>query len=599
MKKSVVLLLVFFPFFIFSQNTVEWKEDFSDGNFTANPKWIGTNDNFIVNSSLQLQSKAPITSKSYLSTSSEIFDNAVWEFWVKINYNPTSSNYASVYLIADRADLSNEVYGYYVQIGNTSDEISLYLQEGSKKTKIIDGTDGRTNSNPAEVRVKVVRDKDGNFMLYSKLPSDTDFYSEGSTQNLKVSESKFFGMLYSNSSLTGNAYFFDDISVIGEKFVDVIPPVWTNLMLVEPNKLILTFSEPVDLSAANFQIDSETGSNSGKLVSADNLSVELTFNVNFEKGRIYTVEALNVKDLAGNLMENTQRQAGIIEKTDFGDLIINEILFEPAANGPEYFEVFNKSSKVLDLSTVTFGTRKTDGSYTPANFFPSKTLILPGKYLALTQAPEIIRNTYIAPDTANILYSDKWTSLSNTNAGFLITNQNGDSIYDEVNYDIKWHHPLIKDTQGVSLERINPSLPSQSPESWHSAASEVHYGTPGYKNSQFRDIISYSSESNRVWLEPEVFTPDNDGIDDVAFIRYKTESVGFTANVIVFNSIGVKIKQIAANTLLATDGILTWDGKTDREQNVNPGIYVLYFEMINAEKGVKKIEKLPLVVSAR
>ena len=102
-----------------------------------------------------------------------------------------------------------------------------------------------------------------------------------------------------------------------------------------------------------------------------------------------------------------------------------------------------------------------------------------------------------------------------------------------------------------------------------------------------------------MWLEPEVFTPDNDGIDDVAFIRYKTESVGFTANVIVFNSIGVKIKQIAANTLLATDGILTWDGKTDREQNVNPGIYVLYFEMINAEKGVKKIEKLPLVVSAR
>lgn len=599
MKKSVVLLLVFFPFFIFSQNTIEWKEDFSDGNFTVNPNWIGINDNFTVNSSLQLQSKAPITSKSYLSTSSEVFDNAVWEFWVKINYNPTSSNYALVYLIADRADLSNEVYGYYVQIGNTSDEISLYLQEGSKKTKLIDGTDGRTNSNPAEVRVKVVRDKDGNFMLYSKLPADMDFYSEGSTQNLKVLGSKFFGMLYSNSSLTGNAYFFDDISVTGEKFVDVVLPVWTNLMLVEPNKLILTFSEPVDLSAANFQIDNVTVTNSGKLVSADNLSIELTFNANFEKGKIYTVDALNVKDFAGNLMENTQKQTGIIEKTDFGDLIINEILFEPVANVPEYFEVFNKSSKILDLSAVTFGTRKTDGSYTPVDFFPAKTLLLPGKYLALTQAPEIIRNAYIVPDTANILYSDKWTSLSNTSGSFLITNQNGDSIYDEVNYDIKWHHPLIKDTQGVSLERINPSLPSQSPESWHSAASEVHYGTPGYRNSQFRDILYDTSESNRVWLEPEVFTPDNDGIDDVAFIRYKTEAVGFTANVIIFNSIGVKIKQIATNVLLATDGILTWDGKTDREQNVNPGIYVLYFEMINAGKGVKKIEKLPLVVSAR
>lgn len=599
MRKSVVFLSFFIPFLVFSQNTINWKEDFSDGNFTTNPTWSGMSDNFLVNTSFQLQSKAATTSKSYLTTPSEVFENAVWEFWVKINYNPTSSNYASVYIIADRADISNEVYGYYVQIGNTADEISLYVQEGTKKTKIIDGTDGRTNSNPVEVRVKVIRDKDGNFMLYSKLPSETDYYSEGSVQDVKIAGSKYFGLLYSNSSLTGNAYFFDDIVVSGEKFLDIVPPVWTNLTLLEPDKLILTFSEPVDLSSAVFQVDNGVGTPSGVVISSDLYSVQLTFPVSFEKGIIYTVDVLNVKDLAGNPLGNTQKQVGIVEKIDFGDIVINEILFEPAVDVPEYFEIYNTSAKVLDLSKLSFGTRKTDGSYAPSNFFPSKTLLLPRQYLALTLNPDIIRTTYQTPDTANILSVSKWSTLSNTSASFLIANQSGDSIYDEVRYDVKWHHPLIRNTQGVSLEKINPALPSQSPESWHSAASEMHYGTPGYRNSQYRKLVSETSSEKWVWTEPEVFTPDNDGTDDICFIRYKIDAAGFTANVTVFNSVGVKVKQIASNTLLATDGFLTWDGKTDRGLNVNPGIYVLYFEMININSGVKKTEKLPLVVSFR
>ena len=599
MRKTVVFLCFLLPFFVFSQNKIEWKEDFSDGNFTENPLWSGTTENFAVNTGFQLQSKASAASKSFLTTYSEVFDNAVWEFWVKINYNPTSSNYASIYVISDRADLSGDVNGYYIQIGNTSDEVSLYLQQGSKRTKIIDGTDGRTNSNPAEINVKLIRDKDGNFMLYSKLPSESDFYAEGSVQNLNVAGSKYFGLLFSNSSLTGNAYFFDNISVSGEKFEDKLPPEWINLILTEPNRMILNFSEPVDISQARFEADRGIGVQSEVIIAADKMKIELIFNQNFEKGKIYTLNALNVKDLAGNLLVVNQKKIGIIEKTDFGDLIINEILFEPATDIPEYFEVFNHSSKILDLSKISFGTRKTDGSFSPANYFPDKTLILPGQYLALTPDPEIIKNTYSTPDTANIIFSSKWSALNNISASFLITNQTGDSIYDEVKYDVKWHHSLINNTKGVSLEKLNPSLPSQSSESWHSASSQSGYGTPGYRNSQYREITAETSTEKWVWIEPEAFTPDNDGTDDVCFIRYKTDAAGYTANVTVFSAVGVKMRQLASNVLLDADGFLSWDGRTDRGQNVNPGIYVLYFEMINTETGVKKTEKLPLVVSTR
>ena len=222
MKKTWVLMTVLFPIWVFSQNSVMWSDDFSDGNFTQNPTWSGMTDNFIVNTEKQLQSNASTTAKSYLSTPSEAFDDAVWEFWVRINYTTSSSNYSAVYIIADRADLSGDVNGYYVQIGNTADEISLYRQQGNTRTKIIDGTDKTVDTNPVIVNIKVTRTKDGTFSLFRKRQSDneafndTDFVQEGTNQNdTIVKGSRFLGVYVVNSSTTGKAYLFDNISVKG------------------------------------------------------------------------------------------------------------------------------------------------------------------------------------------------------------------------------------------------------------------------------------------------------------------------------------------------------------------------------------------------
>lgn len=595
MKKAILILLLVLPYYLFAQIN----ETFSDGNFTENPSWNGTTGNFTINSSLQLQSKASATSKSYLSTPCESFDDATWEFWVKINYNPSSSNYVIVYLISDREDISNDCYGYYVQIGNTSDEISLYLKKGTDKTELIDGLDGRTNSSPVEVWVKVTRDKEGNFTLYSKLPDETEYYKEGTAKNFDVLGSKYFGLLYSNTSTTGNAYYFDNITVTGDKFIDVVPPVWTGLTLFEPNRLLLNFSESVDFSNVDFEVNNGIGKPSQITPAMDKKSVELLFDRDFEKGILYTVNISNLKDLSGNPLENTQKQTGIVEKTAIGDVVLNELLFEPAENIPEYFEIYNRSSKILDLTKLYFGTRKTDGTLNTLNYFPNTLLLLPHQYLAVTTNSEAVRSFYSVPDTALIANVEKWSALNNQNGTLVLANQVGDTIFDEVNYSVKWHHPLVKITKGVSLEKINPNLPSQDSKSWHSAASEVHYGTPGYKNSQFLDLSTDNKTKKWVWIEPEAFTPDNDGINDLCTIHYQTDTNGYSANVIIFNAVGVKIKQLASNVLLSTEGFLTWDGSTDRGKNVNPGIYVLYFEMMNAETGVKKTEKLPIAVSAR
>jgi len=594
MKRSSLFFAFFVPILCFGQVN----DSFSDGNFTINPSWTGATTNFFVNSALQLQSQAVATSISVLFTPSEAFDDASWECWVKITYTTSSSNYAAIYLTSDKSDITGGCNAYYVQIGGTNDEVSLFVQEGTKKTKIIDGTDKRTDGNPVEIRIKVSRDAQGNFSLYSKLATETNFVLEGTTQNALLKKSSHFGLLYSNTSTTGSDYYFDEIVVTGQKAIDLVPPAWTLFSIENQNKLILGFSEAMDFSSATFTLDQDMGNPESLSVSADKRSIILDFSANFEKGKIYTLTISQLTDLGGNPLVLTERSIGITESIEVGDLVFNEIMFENPENSLEYLEIYNKSDKVLDVSGLIFTTRKTDGSLNSGNIIPGQTLILPQGYLAFCSDAETVKNYHACPAECNIM-TTAWSALNNESSTLVLTNQSNDTIYDELTYSNKWHHILVKNPKGVSLERMNPQLSTQDAKTWHSAGSEVNYGTPGYKNSQYRDVSSEELTEKIVWVEPESFTPDNDGVDDVCLIHYKTDNFGFVANAIILNAVGVKVYQLATNVLLSSEGVLSWDGRTSAGKNANVGIYVLYFEMFNAETGVRKQKKIPIVVSSR
>lgn len=594
MKNLGLFFMIILPFFCFGQVN----ESFLDGNFINNPFWTGTTSNFTVNNALQLQSKVSTTSTSFLFTPSESFQNAEWECWIKINYSTSSSNYASVYIASDNNDIAAGCNGYYVQIGGTNDEVSLFVQEGTKKTKIIDGSDKRTDGNTVELRIKVTRNTLGIFSLYSKTATESEFVLEGSVQNNIIKQSSYFGLLFSNTTTTGSAYYFDDILVTGIKAIDNEAPEWTTFNLELPNKLVLGFSEKMDFSGSAYVVNQEMGSPSSQTANFDKKSITLTFEKTFEKNKIYDLQISGLKDVAGNNLSDTKRSIGIPESIGLNDLVFNEIMFENPMNSLEYIEIYNRSDKLLDVSGLIFTTRKTDGTLNTGNKIPTQTMLIPNGYLALTSDADSIRNYHRCPAESNII-SIGWSSLNNESSTLVLVNAAKDTIYDELIYDVKWHHALVKNPKGVSLERIHPELPTQSQDSWHSAASETSFGTPGYKNSQYRDIDSELNKEKTVWLEPEAFSPDNDGVDDVCLIKYKTDANGYIANALIMNPSGVKVYHLATNLLLSSEGFLTWDGKTDSGKNVNVGIYVLYFEMFNPENGKRVQHKLPIVVSCR
>ena len=152
----VFVIVAFLPLTSFGQ----LNENFSDGDLTRDPPWSGNVSQFqITSSALQLAAE-PTSTTAWISTPFVSDQNTIWEFSVTMAFNPSSSNYCRVFLTSDQSDLSAALNGYFVMIGNSTDEISLYRQTGTTRTRIIDGLDGRVNLDNVSVWVKITRNQD-------------------------------------------------------------------------------------------------------------------------------------------------------------------------------------------------------------------------------------------------------------------------------------------------------------------------------------------------------------------------------------------------------------------------------------------------------
>src|SRR5690606_14115719 len=152
-----IFFTAYFLLFIASAAFAQVNESFSDGDFTNNPTWSGGNSDFVVNATFKLQSNNSVANSSYyLSTPNTLATETEWEFFCQLNFNTSSANYVDIYLTASDANLSaSTTSGYFVRIGGTDDEISLFKKSATGVlTKIIDGTDDVTNSSSSMLKIK-------------------------------------------------------------------------------------------------------------------------------------------------------------------------------------------------------------------------------------------------------------------------------------------------------------------------------------------------------------------------------------------------------------------------------------------------------------
>ena len=223
-------------------------------------------------------------------------------------------------------------------------------------------------------------------------------------------------------------------------------------------------------------------------------------------------------------------------------------------------------------------------------------ILLPESYCLLSTNGEIVKSQYDS-HYDNFLDIESLPSLPN-DEGHIIICDKSRNIIDEVFYSEKMHYDLLVETKGVSLERISSENPSYDKNNWHSAAYNVNYGTPGYKNSMSDDLKEINSD-NEINITPEIFSPDGDGFDDICNIYYYLDENAYTLNIKIFNSKGRLVKDLLNNSLVNNEGFVSWNGTDDSNHLLEPGIYIVQAEIFNLKGFVKRIRKVTVLATKK
>jgi hypothetical protein len=319
-----------------------------------------------------------------------------------------------------------------------------------------------------------------------------------------------------------------------------------------------------------------------------------------ESGLVYTLSfPAGLKDCSGNLLESGKNlQFAKPESASRSEIIINEILPNPYPEGERYIEIFNRSEKIFDLQHLVLldpYTPSPEGNK-PVSMSDEGYLFFPGKYLVLTRDPQDILTRYRVPDPDCLITVNSLPGMTDDDTGRVILARKNDlGIIDRTTYSKDMNFALLTTPDGVSLERINPSGSSDNKNNWHSASSSCGYATPGYINSQ--NLVPELTD-NMVSLFPEIFSPDNDGKEDVLFIRILPDRTGYVSNLSVFTSHGRLVRQLVRNELLSADNTFSWDGITDENLKAPIGIYIIRIDLFTPDGTVKHFMK-PAVLGGR
>ena len=367
---------------------------------------------------------------------------------------------------------------------------------------------------------------------------------------------------------------------------DTKGPAFISLFTTTPDKIQLRFDETLDpLLVENptaFEIIPPVSFTSAIVL--DPMTLELTLSNNLEQEVTYYLLPFNIYDCLGNVSSTSDTISfGLSSSPEVGDLLINEVLFNPVSGGSRFIEILNASLKFIDLQNIAIGRLKD----AQEDIYPTgiSEIISPGQIVVFSPDPSDILLRYQVPQPARLMEAalPSWDEETD-NVSILSTGE----VIDSFTYHSTWHLPIIADQNGVSLERITTMSAAANASNWHSAASTAGYGTPTGQNSQ-------------KWVQTEVempfsvinkqFSPDDDGYEDYLALNFLLTSGDDLGSVWIYDLEGRKIKNLISNESLGTSSMVQWDGRNADEVLANMGIYIIFVELWDAHGNVKEYQQ--------
>ncbi len=370
--------------------------------------------------------------------------------------------------------------------------------------------------------------------------------------------------------------------------------------------LRLTFSEGLDKSSvqngSGYLISPVLAFSSAVVDPTNPAVVLLTLEQAMQPQQVYTLTlTASIQDCSGNSISTADTVfVGLPEKPAPQDIVVNEVMFNPATGGARYIEFYNRSQKIFsweDFFVANFA------YYNGPSIEPIglRRLLLPGQYDVFTTSPNDINTRFRQIKPGNVLQNPLPSLADDAGNVTLYWSKNGtDIVVDSFDYFREWHNALFSDSDrnGVALERISTENPTNLRSNWTSASpiTTGAPGTPTLPNSQTSKSLDNPADG-LIQLAAERLSPDGDGFEDFLDIRYTLPNEGYAATMRIFDADGLPVQRLVRQELLGRDGALRWDGDLEDGTRARPGIYVLWLEIFSPTGDVQRVKKAFAVVS--
>jgi len=538
--------------------------------------WEGDRSSFTITADHQLQLDAEASGVSSLYAPFMGDKEMSWNISFAMNFNPSTSNQLRIYLFRNNPSIDNDD-ALFLEIGQSGsdDGLHLYQRINGEEELIASGSEGIFAEIPsAELIISLTEDDICAVSIISPFLGCITEDILVPVVPMTLGATLYFGWTCTYTSTRKDKFFFDDIYV-GPYEEDISPPALLGVSFSE-DSFTFSFDEPI-LSDVDLTISPEVPFQSIALKSG------ITISGDFQEGQEYIFSFQNVSDLSGNLLD-TSISHFISRSPVIGDLLINEILFNPRGSGADYVEIVNTSEDMLSLNDVLISNLDKD------QFFPiQKGQIAAGGIIVLTSDKENIISNYPNHNAMSI-YQQSIPTWNNDEDNVAIVLH--DEVLDEFNYDENMHLVFLDNEDGVSLERISLEVNSADINNWTSASATSAYGTPGLPNSSVTEIGS----SNHISLVDKIISPNGDGDRDVLEVGYTLDTSGYIATASIYNDSGSLIDHVFRNQSLSTQGSFSWNPQGQSSKSATTGLYILHIELFNPS-GAKFQEKLSFGIS--
>ncbi len=286
--------------------------------------------------------------------------------------------------------------------------------------------------------------------------------------------------------------------------------------------------------------------------------------------------------------ENLANNSGFLEiivETSSETLVINEIMYRPLTGKSEWIELYNGNSSQINLNNwYVADSRDTARITSPEANINSR------DYFVIC-ADSTIFDTFLVP-YHKVTIVKSFPTLNNDYDDLKILSPSG-RIVDRVSYSDSWMGREVE--AGVSLERINPVISASLADNWAASVS-LKGGTPGEINSVY---VEKKSSESLVTIEPNPFSPDSDGFEDVAIIDFSLPILTGFLTIDIYDMAGRKIKRLTNRAPVAQKGQFIWDGKNEDGRVSRIGLYILIIQIFDPSQNLYKEIKKTVVLTKK